>query len=80
VLPSVKYPYAKLLRKRPGTTHRPKSDLLPGTFHFEGITGLQMQLFPQWLRYDDAASFIDDKAFIHSGTIPWDDPSVNTIV
>jgi hypothetical protein len=39
-----------------------------------------MQFFPQRFGYNDAACFIDNKAGVHSGTILWVDPPVNTIL
>src|SRR5450756_3210772 len=79
-LPGVKYPDAVLLRERPGPTDRAQGDLLPGAVHFQGIAGLQMEFFPQRFGDNDAACFIDNKAGVHSGTILWVDPSVNTIL
>jgi hypothetical protein len=67
-------------RKRPRPANRAQGDLLAGTVHFKCVAGLEVQLFPQRLRDDDAACFIYDEACGHPGTILWVDPSVNTIL
>ena len=79
-LPGVKYPDAVLFGERTRPAHRAQGDLLAGAFHFQGVAGLQMQLFPQRLGDDDAARFINGETCVHSGTILWVEPSVNTIL
>jgi hypothetical protein len=39
-----------------------------------------MQFLPERLRDDHPARFVDNKACVHSGTILWANPAVNTIV
>src|ERR1700722_6253580 len=77
---AAKYPGAMLLCEWPCSSNGAQRDLLPGALHFQGVTGLKMQLFTQRLGYDDAACSINNETAIHSGTTPRVKPSVNTIL
>jgi hypothetical protein len=76
----MKYPNAVFFGERTRPAHRAEGDLLTGALHFESVSGFQVQLFPQRFGDDNAACFINDQTCVHSGTILWVEPTVNTIL
>jgi hypothetical protein len=79
-LTGVKYPDAVLFRQRTCAADWPKGNLVPGTLHFQGVAGFQVQFLTERLWDHHTTGFIDDKACVHSGTIPWVNPRINTIL
>ena len=68
-----------LFGERSRAPDRTQRDYLSGAFHFQVIARLQAEFFPQWLRNHDATSFVQSKADVHNGMLPWVNPQINAI-